>query len=547
MKNKLLLALISATAFSNAPAQTRNPLLSHLPADANKVYHINYNVITPKLDWQALGVVLPKTGDNQKLITYFGDPGQIGIDTRSGVFVAESNVLSLDSPRYTSLLFALSDSAKFIRFLKESNKPADGRLMIHPGKVRTGAQGKMVFAWDNNLAVITFVKAPMLPVLAASQDKDAGDASSADAKMKKYLLTATRRCVSALKGAETNNFAGDPEFSAAIADDADIHIYSRFGAGFGMVADMMKILHAPVNNNLIATFDKMKHSNMHSIGTIRFDNGQMSIRSRMFYDSLASLDIGMRPINPSLIDRLPKGNLLGFFAFHIDLTAYLNMIKRYAGANGTHMLDSMLAKKDLTVNEIASAFKGDVVVAAIDNGQTTPATDSTPAKPGAPSFYIMLTIADRAAFDKVDNLIHLTRDSAKAPGVDSTGKPKFHLSHNLRDDILVLGTDKQGIDNFFDQSGRGSNRLLTDEIRNSSLAFAVDVKAIESWLGPSFASASGKGQQAKIVLDLFDQVNFTVGQPHGKEMETMFQIKMSDQQQNSLTTISKLIAQMGKK
>jgi hypothetical protein len=548
MKNnfRLLLALILAITFSNVSAQTQNPLLNHLPVDAEKVYYINYNVLTAKLDWQALGVLLPKNEENQKLFTYFSDPGLIGIDMRTGVFVTQSNVTSLDSPRYTTLVFALSDSAKFIRFLKDQFKSEDGKLTIHAGKLRTGVMARTALAWDDKLAVISFVKAP---VSAAMREKMSGVPSNAEANLKKYLFTATRRCVSALKGVQTNVFMADPDFRTVIADDADVHIYSRFGGGVGMVADMMRITHAPVNGDFMAAMEKMKHIHMHTIGTVRFDNGQMTMRSRLFYDSLAGIDLGLRPISTGLIDRLPRGNLLGFFALHLDPMAYLNLLKRYTGANATSAIDSMLAKKDMTIKDIMQAFKGDVIVAAIDNGQTVPATDSTPAKPGTPGFYIVLTIADKAAFDKFDKLVHLTRDSAQAPsnGAAAPAKPKFHFSHNLHDDILVLGTDKQATDNFFNQAGRGSGRLESDEVRNAAVALAVDVKAIGAWLGPSFGNASGKGQQAKIILDLFDQVIFTAGQPHGKEIETLFEIRMSDQQQNSLTTISKLIAQMSKK
>lgn len=544
MKNllRLLLALMPAIAFSSARAQSVNPLVNHIPVDAEKVYYINYTVLSGKLDWHALAAVVPKKEESQRIFAMLSSPGEMGIDVRPGLFITQSNILSLDSPRYTSLIFALSDSAKFIKFLKGGNQSEGNKLTIHPGRLRTAVQGKTVFVWNDKIVVITSVRAPMLPVMI---EKGSGSQPSADVNLRKYMLTATRRSLAALKGSEANPLPSDADFLAAIGDDADVHIYSRMGGGFGMMADIMKITHAPINNEFVAAMEKMKHAHVHSIGTVRFDNGKMSLRSRLFYDSLAGLDIGMRPINTGLIERLPQGNLLGFFALHFDPQSYMKVIERFGGAKATHLLDSMLAKKGVTTKDILSAFKGDVIVAAIDNGKTIPATDSTPAKPGKPDIYGVVTIADKAAFEKFDNLVHLTRDSAAAPTGDTPAKPKFHMAHTLRDDILVLGADKQTTENFFNQGGRGPGRLESDALRDASFAFAIDVKAIGAWLGPSLAGASSKNQQVKIVLDLFDQVMFATYPIRGNEVDMLFEIKMADQQQNSLTTISKLISQMG--
>ena len=93
----------------------------------------------------------------------------------------------------------------------------------------------------------------------------------------------------------------------------------------------------------------------------------------------------------------------------------------------------------------------------------------------------------------------------------------------------------------------GPSRLESEEVRSAPVAIAIDIKALGAWIGPSLAGGSAKDQQAKIIFDIFDQLVFTVGRPRGKEVETLFEIKMADQQQNSLTTISKLITQMSKK
>lgn len=539
----LLLAILSGiTLFTQAQSPAENPLTRHIPADAEKVYHINYNLLSGKMDWKTLGPVMFKKEEDRKYIGYLTNPEQLGIDTRPGIIVAQSNILNPDSPRYTTLLFALADSAKFIKFLKNDHRPSDGKQVFHAGTPRTATQGKAAFAWDDKLIAITFIKAPLKQLLSQPTPRSQPGQPAPELR---YLPAATRRSVAALKGLAAGAIAADPEFRAAMADNADAHIYTRFGSGFGMMADMMRMTHAPIGNGLISAMDQMRRSHLHSLATIRFDDGQAAMRTRIYYDSLTGLDLGLRPLNTGLIERLPQGPMLGLFAFHIDPQAYLNLIQHFVGTNGVKTIDSMLTKKGLTVKDFLTAFKGDVLVAAIDNGQPIPATDSTPARPGKPTFYIVVTIADKAAFEKCNAQLHLFRDSASTAPTTDSAKPKKPLAHTLRDDILVLGPDRQATDDFFNKPGRGISRLESDEVRSSSFALAIDVKAIAGYLAPMLAGDSPKNQQMKTLLGLFDQISFTGGRPQGNAMESLFEIKMTDQQTNSLTILSQILSQMG--
>lgn len=546
MKRPLLLTVILAcTVSAIVRAQSsENPLIAHIPADADKVYHVNYTAIAGKLDIPTLAPIIFKSQKEQRMAACLIDPAKAGVDPRFGFIIAQSNVAKLDSPRYTTILVALSDSAKFIQFVRDDNDQAkDGKLTIHPGKPRTATQGKAAFAWNDKMVAITLVKAP---VMTATGQHKVGEMQPANpVTLAKYLRSATRRSVLALGGMAKSPIAADPAFLASLSDDADAHIYSRFGSGLGMMTDVMRMTKAPVNQNFMSAMANLKKMHMHTLGSISFSNGKMSLRNRMIYDSLSVSDFGLRPINTSLIERLPQGNLLGMFAVHFDPAVYLNLMATLNGGMGLHTLDSMLAKKGLTTKDLFAAFKGDVLVAAIDNGTTTPATDSTPAKPGKPGVFIVLTIADKTAFEKVNNLVHLTRDSAAA-AADTSVKMKFHLAHTLRDDILVFGPSQQATDNYVNNTGHTTSRLLSEEVRNAPVALAIDIKAIGNYLQPMLGK-DPKGAQMQIVFQLLDQIAFTTGKMQGNEMDFLFEIKMADQNQNSLTTISKFIQNMSGK
>ncbi|HVN67755.1 MAG TPA: hypothetical protein VMT55_05215, partial [Candidatus Sulfotelmatobacter sp.] len=110
----------------------------------------------------------------------------------------------------------------------------------------------------------------------------------------------------------------------------------------------------------------------------------------------------------------------------------------------------------------------------------------------------------------------------------------------IHDDTYVIAPNQQAADDYFSKPGRGSSRLLTEEVRSSPFAIAIDIKAITEFLKPVMAS-SQKNQQAQVILGLFDMLSFTSAQVHGSTMETTVEIKMADQQKNSLQTLMQLL------
>jgi hypothetical protein len=547
-----LILLSGIATLSRAQSSADNPLYRHIPADAEKVYEVSYTSLTSKIDIKGLLAQIPQKpgGKNMEYAAFFADPTLAGIDTRQGIFITETNTLNPDSPRYTTLLLPLTDSGKFIRFLKEQDKTAD--FIILPGKTRTAREGtKIGCAWNDKLAVITFVKAPIRPDSLQMQMPSGHTKPhtvSPPSTDHHYALLGIRKSAAALKGFNNSPFSTDAFFRDGFADDADLHTWSRFNSGIGMASTVMQMAHAPMDASFLETAKKLKNSHTHTLGTLRFDNGRITFRSKVRYDSIGNLEFTPRPLNTGLIEHLPQGNLLGIATLHFDPSNYFGILEKFQNGKSLHTLDSVLAKKGLTTKDFLTAFKGDLLVAVIASDKPAPAaTDTTPAHPAKPNVYVVLTINDRAAFTKITNTLHLIKDSADHAVPDTSSKPsplsKWHPAHTLRDDVFVLGPNQQATDGYFDQPGRGPSRLVTAEVRSSPFALAIDIKAIAAYLQPVL-SASAKDKQLLTLLNLFDQITFTTARMQGKEMESLVEIKMTDQQQNSLSTLMQIVRSM---
>jgi hypothetical protein len=211
------------------------------------------------------------------------------------------------------------------------------------------------------------------------------------------------------------------------------------------------------------------------------------------------------------------------------------------GGKTLHTLDSILAKTGLTAKDLLSAFAGDLLIACIDNGKAPdPPTDSL-GKPrlGKPDLFVVFTINDLAAYNRIATTL---KDSLRKPSADSSKSPfrKMHFAHTLRDNIYVLGPDQNATDAYFDEAGRGGSRLVSDAVSDNPFAVAIDLKALTAFLRPVL-SASPKSQQAVSILELFDQLTLATGRVQGNTMESYVELRMTDQQQNSLKTLIQLV------
>lgn len=549
MKNtSFALLILLSFGILHVSAQTEpaagNPLFRHLPPDANQVYQINFPVIASKVDWKSIvpGMPMLNATRDPKIAAFIGDPSRAGIDIHRDFFVTLSNSPGLDSPRYVTILLPLSDSAKFIRFLKEEDK--SGGFTVRPGKIRTAREKNTGFAWNDKLAVITFFRPPLREAM--------GKTGAHPVTRPANNLLSIRRSVVALAGYARSPFLTDTLFRDGFSDDADVHVWSSQGSGLSGLMQGLKTLPLPMQANLLNAAQTLKSGKSRTLGTIRFENGRIVYRNRTPIEPQAAglmAQFNSRPLNTDLINRLPQGRLLGLVTLHIDVNALLSGLDRYKSRQAT---DSMLARMNLTSEELAKAFAGDLLIAAI--GPDKPAAGSPGSDPTGnaslkPVFYGLVTINDPSSFSKVSTQLKLfkkdsipARDSSgEAPG----GKAKGHLFHTFRDHILVFGASQESTDGFFTNPPRGASDLVTEAVRDNPVAIVIDLKAVAAWLQASVnpQQTRGKDQQALAVLSKLDRISYSGGRLSGNEVESVFEVKMADPGKNSLASLLELFAQ----
>jgi len=522
----LLLVITALSAFSQT-----NPLFRHLPPNATQVFHINLPALTSKLSWNdIISNIPPSKNSNDQMMAMLKDPAQAGIDINQDIFVTQGDKLTkLDSIGFTTILVHLTDSGKFGLLVNLIDK--DIRTFRLP-QGRAIGKDKMAIAYDSKLAVITIVSLGSKP--GGETGKRSLDNKKAPVAISpNHTLGAAKRCLAALQGFPSSIYTTDPVFLAGFSDDADFHMWMPQGAG---LATLLKNAGKKNQGMADALTSNTKTSQLHVLTALRFDAGKMSMRTTIALppDSAAFIKkFNTRPLNTDLIARLPGKDLLGMVNMHFDLSVLTDLLDKF---NVRKKIDSSLSGQGFTTADIQKAFKGDFLLAAV---APTPIPGDTTSAAKIPAIYFVTTINDLGSFMKVASKLPLSKDSASG-GKGMFGKMK--TAYTLKDNILVISSNKLRTDGYFSGTTRRSTELVSDHVANSPVSIVVDIKAVAAYLQGAGGPPSGKTQQMLHFMQALDRLTIAGGRlVDGTKSETYIELKMADASENSLRSIFKLL------
>ncbi len=537
MKNtvRLLQSLfLVAIATATYGQTTDNSLLSHIPTDADQVYHINVGALSSKVNWPSLLTLFKDKGPGKdpKMAKFMGI-FTAGIDLQKDIIVSKSNSLEADSLQYTTILLHLTDSAKFIAWVRSSE--AHFHLLHLPGKERVGVAPTEGVSWNDHLAVFTIPPKSKTKTPSATPGKT-------EAAVARSEAATGRRSAAALRGYPTSFFATDAQFKAGLADDADLAVWNKLGSGYAMIKKILEKTPAGGQlNGLNAMMQNSPHSQ--TLMTLRFEQGKLVFESRKMLSPAENAKLVLfksTPFSNDLTAQLPSGKLLGMAAIHFNMAGLRDSLQKNADK-----LAPMLKGKDLKPQDIFDAIKGEFLLLAYARDSAMP---GGPGGAKMPLIYGVLSIGDQTAFQKVATALKL--NDANAPGIDSTTAAdtahKMHLFYSVQNKIAVIGFSSQQVKNYFLHPGSGSaSRLLSDRARATPFSFGIDVQTGADYLSQIMMKGdtlSAKDQQVIAIIRRFDTISLAAGNINDGQIESYFEIKMTDANTNALTTIINIAA-----
>jgi hypothetical protein len=531
---------ILATAWITLPVLAQdNPLFRHIPPDANAVYHINLPVITAKVSWEDIVAAIPfpknkPSGD--ETMAAIKDPGAAGLDTHADMVIASGSKDPFADPTYTTMIIHLADSSKFRLFLRKQFQGL--RVITNPNKSFSARKNKMGISWNKDLAVFVTVKPPVamggfMPPDMMAKKGDQAKVHNPPAKPKAaepdYAALAMHLSAAALKGYDATYYTTDPIFRAAFSDDADVQMCTDHGS-------YLKSIQRFIPSKGFGGFHP-DSANMFgkTYTSLRFGAGNISIKGRMILKPGASDELGKftaPPFDADLLARLPKGNLLGVANFRIDLSMMEYMFNK---TGLRHKIDSMLATKNLTMDDVLHAFKGDFLLAVLESGLKDSA-----GKP-KPEIYFVAPIGDMSALHKLGEMLNKAKDSAAA---DSSGKKpgmlaKIQDHFAFKDNLLVISGSKEMAESYFSATEKRNTGFVTDDMKSSPAFIYIDLRTLLNLLlGPgSGKEPTEKNQKTLEKLHALDKLVITGGAMHNGEIGTSFELQLDNNGENSLKTL----------
>ena len=355
-----------------------------------------------------------------------------------------------------------------------------------------------------------------------------------------YTVLAAKRSFAALKGFDGSVYTTDPVFKAGFSDDADMHMWAPRGAGISMLAKNIMNKGRGQDPGFSKAMSTLYQSKAHTLSALRFEAGKITLKSTTAYppDSLAFYaKFTGRPLNTDLVTRLPKGKLLAMVNLHFDLSAIGDMLDK---SKSRAKIDSMLAKKGVTVDNIIRSFKGDLLLAVMEPANK-PADSSGKRKP---SIYLVTTINDLPSFMELAGKIKLLKDTTVT---DSAGSaPQVSLldmlksTYTLKDNILVISGTKEMTDAWFNNTEKRSTDFIPARVKDNPFSLFIDLQNVMGTLQDmSKGEPSDKNKKIMNALNKLDAFTLTGGAIQDGKVETYMELKMTDSSENSLRSLIK--------
>jgi Domain of unknown function (DUF4836) len=553
---RLILLAIAALISIQSFAQD-NPLFRNIPPGATAVYQVNIPVITAKLSWSEIMATIPSSrlsAHNSPMLEMLKDPAKSGIDLSKDIFVTQEKNDSWDSTGTLTLLLHLQDSGKFIAYVRML--APNLRTFNIPNKEKARVVGKDVtaIAWTKTLGVVVFITPPAREAFEKLKHYQDGKTDQNGAKappagqghpaaaLHNYALVAAKKGLLAISGFDNSFYTTDPIFKAGFSDDADIHIWTDQGKGLSMLLNTLLKSKVPLQSLLQGdgkAFGASGARGKKTLASIRFEPGKVVMKSsNILTPENAAFTAKMfgRPLNTDLVASIPKGNLLGLVNIHFDPTA-INDVLDKAGVR--KKVDSILATKNLSLDTVLQAFKGDFQLAVLE-----PEMSDSTQKPKFP-LYFAVTINDLSAFAKIAAVVKAIKDSAAVDPATGTTRNilgGMKMASTLQGNLLVISTTKEYADGWFSNTEKRSTGFLTDRMKNNAFCLLIDFKTLAHFVEglSSDKDPSGKAKQMLGLIHKFDQLTITGGAIKDGKSESVTELQLTDTSTNSLVQLSRL-------
>ncbi len=532
----ILLSVALTSCKNNAPEEAK-----YIPKNATFVLAIDPLQMQDKLEKGGINMdslfgKIFKNDDplseDRVIFTKLKDSAGINWSKKIYLFVLQKTNEDNSQSNTFSAMGSLQDAGKIEHFFKtqkeltslEIKKEKNFSYLIH------GEGG--ILAWNDKVfiaSMYTHILKPVYDTAEMTFKKPGRVDSEKEMKQQVELYFNQKESESILKV---------DVFANMFKEKADGYMFTSANSSIGVLSAMP--LQIPKLEELI--------KDNFSASTLHFDEGRILAKSTSFTNPVLShlLEKYAGPtVNMSMIENYPSNEINGIVMASFNPEIFSGILKQLEVEG---LVNSFLDKSNLSIQDIYKALKGDIAVVVSDLGmaQKEPGkkTDERTMIKKHPIGKMILnaSIGDKASFNKLmakameQGLLVKVNNTYKASGLLS----KLGIYIQSDEKNFIVASDSLTCIQYL----AGSNKLalssdIIARLKNKSTVFYLDIS--KTFKGFNKDTSGSFNHSVMTASETFKDLFASSDNFDGKSIKASFEIRMQNQQQNSLVTLTRLI------
>ncbi|HYE53768.1 MAG TPA: DUF4836 family protein, partial [Chitinophagaceae bacterium] len=320
-----------------------------IPIDAGVVLNVDLESLSKKMSWNDIRSSewfksKMNSSSDSFMRKVMENPESTGIDLKDDVAFFTKQINSTES--YFGLTGHLKDASAFEEFVTKASetnakptKEGDINYLTLPNEG--------IVSWNNNKFLVVGAQSSRISYM-MDDSTAVPNAGSTDPKAyAKRLLTT--------KG--DSLIGSDARYTNMLKDEADAHIWSNAEASTGAVLGSGMLSMLKLEKYLEGTV---------STSTVNFENGKIVMNAKTYTnDEMMAIfkKYAGNKINTSMVERLPSTDVAAVLVANYKPDMLKDLLK-LGGLDG--LVNGYLGEMGLTLDEVLSASKGDMMFAVTD-------------------------------------------------------------------------------------------------------------------------------------------------------------------------------------
>lgn len=458
-----------------------------------------------------------------------------GIDWNEKLFVFMINKSNADNSQTNvfSVLGSLNDASKLEAFLKKEDKLITRTIQKEKDYSYMVTEDGSMLSWNDKQVIATMYTRSAKPVydtieMTFKKPAPANTEAEMKAQVNRYF---TQKPAESLADVEI--------FTNMFKEKADGYAFTSANSSFSGVLNTMPIQ--------IPRLEEILKDN-YSASTLTFEDGKILAKSATYTNQLLSSVLKQYSgptVNLSMIENYPSQNIncVVVAAFNPELIGGLLKQLEVEG-----LVNNFLEKSGLSSQDIYKSLKGDIAVVISDLGMSQPEPQSKNdersmmGKRPSGKMLINATVGDKASFIKLMDLaaaqgfVVKQNNTYKATGVVAA----MGMFIMADDRNLIIASDSLTYTQYMAKATKAAiNPEILDRLKGKSTAFYFDIaNTLNGFMGDSTGHFNNSMRTAK---GTFKDMIATSDNFDGKSVKAVFEVRMQNEKQNSLVTLTSLL------